>query len=146
MHPTTRLDIELAAACAPASVVGVTRIAPTEWSVQWADKATDADRAAAAKVLAGFDPAMPDADSIKTECSRRIFAIANSNAQMNMASFAAAGLFSASQMTAYTSGLQWVAAMRAKCAALIAAADPAFTNDASWPQCPQAAAALAAQF
>lgn len=92
------------------------------------------------------EPPAPDAENIKAECSRRIFLVANNNAQMNMASFAAAGLFNAAQMSAYASGLQWVAAMRAKCAVLIAAADQAFADDASWPVCPAAAAALAAQF
>lgn len=92
------------------------------------------------------EPPAATADNIKAECSRRIFLVANGNAQMNMASFAAAGLFNAAQMSAYASGLQWVAAMRAKCAVLIAAADQAFADDASWPVCPAAAAALAAQF
>lgn len=92
------------------------------------------------------EPPSPTVENIKAECSRRIFAIANSNAQMNMASFAAAGVFNASQMAAYTAGLQWIAAMRAKCAVLIVNSDPAFAEDSSWPACPAAAAALAAQF
>ena len=83
---------------------------------------------------------------IKDECRARIYAVANQTAQMNMASFAAAGLLDDAKMTAYTSGLQWVAAMRAKCAELIAAADPSYRDDAAWPPCPAAAAALAAQF
>lgn len=95
----------------------------------------------------GEAPATPFAPiSVKDECRSRIYAVANETAQMNMASFAAANLFTAEQMTAYTSGLQWVAAMRAQCAALIAAADPSFADDASWPACPPEAAALAAQF
>lgn len=98
------------------------------------------------KVAPPADPPAATAENIKAECSQRIFLVANGNAQMNMASFAAAGMFNAEQMKAYASGLQWVAAMRAKCATLIAAADPAFSNDTSWPACPAAAAALAAQF
>lgn len=92
------------------------------------------------------EPPSPTAKNIKAECADRIYAVANSNAQMNMASFAAASLFSAEQMAAYTAGLQWVVAMRAKCATLIATADPSFADDASWPACPPEAAALAAQF
>jgi len=105
-----------------------------------AEEEAAADAASAAEIAA-YLPA-----AIKDECRRRIFAVANETAQMNMASHAAAGLFDAGKNAAYLAALTWVAEMRAACAALIAAADAAFLNDEAWPACPPDAAALAANY
>lgn len=91
-------------------------------------------------------PPPPTAGVIKDECRKRIYAVANETAQMNMASFAAAGLFTADQMAAYVSGLQWVMTMRQKCAGVVASAEPTYADDKHWPAAPDAAKALSAQF
>lgn len=92
------------------------------------------------------EPPAPTPGNIKDECRRRIFAVANETAQMNMASHVAAGLFDAAKRAAFLAALQWVAEMRAACGALIASADATFTTDDAWPPCPPEVAALAAQF
>lgn len=91
-------------------------------------------------------PPKATADNVKAECRRRIFAVADDTAQMNMASHAAAGLFSDEKRMAYLSALQWVAEMRGACRGLVATGNPAFTTDAAWPACPPDAAALAANY
>lgn len=91
-------------------------------------------------------PPKATADNVKAECRRRIFAVADDTAQMNMASHAAAGLFDAGKRAAFLAALQWVAEMRGACGVLIASADATFTTDDAWPPCPPEVAALAAQF
>lgn len=92
------------------------------------------------------EPPTPTPDNVKAECRRRIFAVANETAQMNMASHAAAGLFDDARRASFLAALQWVAEMRAACGVLIASADATFTTDDAWPPCPPDVAALAAQF
>jgi len=79
------------------------------------------------------------------ECARRIVAVADATAQMNMASYQAAGLFSTAQTATYVSGLTWVAQMRGTWRGL-AEADADLSADANWPACPADVIALAAQF
>lgn len=88
-----------------------------------------------------FDPT-----PVGDECRRRIFAVASTNAQVNMAAARAAGLLSAEDDAAFAAGLGWINAMRGACAALIAAQDATFADDAHWPECPAAVVALAAKF
>lgn len=80
----------------------------------------------------------------KAECRRRIFAVANETAQMNLAAVAAAGLMTAPDRATYAAGLAWVAAMRAACTAAAKADDP--SADALWPAVPDGVAALAARY
>jgi hypothetical protein len=80
----------------------------------------------------------------KAECRRRIFAVANETAQINLAAVAAAGLLNAGDKAIYATGLAWVAAMRAACATAAVASDA--TDDALWPAIPPGVAALAARF
>lgn len=80
----------------------------------------------------------------KLECRRRILAVANEPAQMNLAAAAAAQLLSAPEMATYVTGLGWVAAMRASCAAAAEADDPA--ADAHWPSIPAGVVDLARRF
>jgi hypothetical protein len=95
------------------------------------------------EVLAMPDPVQPEL--VKKECSRRILAVASQAAQINMAATLTAPGSTPADQTAYASWVGWVAAMRARCAALIAANDSTYTLDASWPACPADAAALAAR-
>lgn len=80
----------------------------------------------------------------KAECRRRIFAVANEAAQMNLASWNSAGLLSIDDRATYAAGLAWVSAMRAACATAAVAPDPA--DDALWPAVPPGVADLAARF
>lgn len=88
-----------------------------------------------------FDPAQ-----VKSECQRRIFAVASQNAQMNMTAYVASGLASNADKTAFAHSLEWVAAMRAASAGLIDDQDVTFANDAHWPACPSDVAELASRF
>lgn len=81
----------------------------------------------------------------KTEASRRIFEVVDANAQMNLASAAAAGILTSGQMTTYQTGLQWVAGMRAKWPVLVADGADIY-DDANWPAVPAGVQALADQF
>jgi hypothetical protein len=93
------------------------------------------------------------APAIKAEATRRIWAVINDNAQKNTSAAAAAGwpdepdeAARAEAQSAFVSGVQWVAAMRGICRALIDAQDVSFADDVHWPACPAPAAALAARF
>lgn len=88
-----------------------------------------------------------NADRLETarlECRRRILAVANLDAQMNLASASSAGLLTAEQATTYTAGLQWVAAMRAAWRTLGTVAD--VTEDVHWPPIPVGVPELAALY
>lgn len=84
------------------------------------------------------------APQVYAECQRRIFAVASSNAQMNMAS--EQGRFTDAERADYYKGLDWVKAMRAKCSSLIEAADETFREDKSWPKVPAGISALAQKY
>lgn len=93
--------------------------------------------------------------AVSAECRRRIYGVAQIEAQMNMA--AASALISSKtasarsdQEKAVLAGLEaaigWVAAMRANVATLAANAELDFRDSANWPAVPDAAAAVAGQF
>ncbi len=81
----------------------------------------------------------------KTECRRRILAVANETAQINLAAAAAADQLTPEQRTAYVAGLDWIMQMRAAWPAL-AATGADLTDDANWPAVPAGAAELAGDF
>lgn len=91
-------------------------------------------------------PRVPDpaerALQIKAECRRRIYAVANETAQMNLAGAAVSGMLTPAQMEVYAEGVAWVMAMRAHCAALIA--DPGLAP--AWPEPSDAVRTLAAAY
>lgn len=98
-------------------------------------------------------PPAPTAVAIKAECGRRIFAVINETAQKNTAAAAAAGwpgeadeAARAATQAAFVAGVQWIGAMRAVCATLIAAQDATFADSAHWPAPPPSVVALAARF
>jgi hypothetical protein len=81
----------------------------------------------------------------RLECRRRIFAVVDEMAQINLAAAAGAGLLSEAQREAYISGLGWIQLMRGTWPALVeAGAD--LSDDANWPAVPAGAAALVAAF
>lgn len=84
-------------------------------------------------------------EAARRECRRRIFAVADETAQMNLTAARAAGLLSEAQQTVHTSGLTWVAAMRAAWEPMAIAGDDPL-DDANWPAIPAGVADLAALF
>lgn len=81
----------------------------------------------------------------RLECRRRIFAICDETAQVNLAAACAAGLLAPAQLLIYQSGLAWVHDMRAAWRPMgEAGADP--EDDANWPAVPAGVADLAAEF
>lgn len=93
--------------------------------------------------------------SLSAECRRRIYAVATAETQMNMAS--AASLISAKTAAQRTddeagvlvglqTALDWVQAMRGAVVVLAENPDADHMNDASWPDAPAAAVAVAGQF
>jgi hypothetical protein len=107
------------------------------WMLGWSQRArTEAELAAdlAARL-----------DEGRAECRRRIFAVVDEMAQINLAAAAGAGLLSGAQHAAYISGLGWIQLMRTTWPALVeAGAD--LSDDANWPAVPDGAAALVAAF
>lgn len=83
--------------------------------------------------------------AIKAECRRRIHAVASAECQMNIIGARAAGMLPKPQADALAQALDWIAAMRARVAAL-AEAGGDYTADAAWPPCPDAVRALADRF
>lgn len=107
----------------------------------------DAEKTAMqAQIDALNPPTVSLTDAIKSECERRIYAIADSNTQMNMVAAAATHLLDEAGTAALTLAVQWVGAMRAAASGLIAAADQTYANDAHWPPCPADVVALANTF
>ncbi len=92
---------------------------------------------------------------IGQECRRRIYAVASSESQMNMA--AASAVISGKTASAHSdaekavlagaeAAIGWVTAMRTNIASLAADADANIIADASWPDCPAEVTALIDQF
>lgn len=84
--------------------------------------------------------------AVKTECRRRILAVLDETAQMNLAADAAAGRLGRADRSAHAASLGWRDAMRARAAELGAAAGADFTDDAAWPAPDARIAELAARF
>ena len=85
-------------------------------------------------------------DAIKAECARRIFAIADRNAQVNTAMAAATGLLDEADMAAAQAAQDWVRRMRERCQQLIARENPSYLKDEDWPSCPEEVIDLSAKF
>jgi hypothetical protein len=84
-------------------------------------------------------------DAGRLECRRRIFAVVDEMAQINLAAASGAGLLDAEQMAAYVAGLGWITQMRGTWPGLVdAGAD--LSDDANWPAVPDGAAALVSAF
>lgn len=84
--------------------------------------------------------------AIKAECRRRILAVLNETAQMNLAGDAAAGRLDRADRSAHAASLAWRDAMRARAAELGTRARTDFTEDAAWPAPDARIADLAARF
>jgi|GEM_PF-2994469 len=84
--------------------------------------------------------------AIKAECRRRILAVVNETAQINLAAAAAGDSLSPADLVTYKAGLDWIAAMRTKCRDLIVAGDDTYKADDHWPVPSQEIIALAAAF
>lgn len=84
-------------------------------------------------------------EAARRECRRRIFAVADETAQMNLTAARAAGLLTSEQQTTHNAGLAWVAAMRAAWEPMAEASEDPL-DDANWPAIPAGVAELAALF
>jgi hypothetical protein len=90
------------------------------------------------RIITADDKAARSAAAIltarKSDCRDRIFAVADSIAQINLAAAASAGLLDTAQMAIYRAGLEWINNMRTASAT------------GNWPDVPSGVAALAAQY
>jgi hypothetical protein len=108
-----------------------------EWVLGWSQRAKTESELA--------DELAARRDEGKAECRRRIFAVVDEMAQINLAAAAGAGLLSDAQRGAYIAGLGWITQMRGAWPDLVdSGADLA--DDANWPAVPDGAAALVAAF
>lgn len=81
----------------------------------------------------------------KAECARRILAVADQTAQLNLAAAAAGGALDPIQLATYQSGVAWIAAMRSQWLIIADnALDP--KDNANWPSVPAGVAELGAAF
>lgn len=106
---------------------------------------------AVATPAVSFDPpASPvpefSVDAVKTECGRRIYAVASDSAQKNMLANVAAGKMSASDKRLFNSGVEWIASMQEVCRSLATARDVTFAKDSHWPEPPPGVADLASRY
>lgn len=83
---------------------------------------------------------------VKAECQRRIYAVVDQVAQVNLAAAAAGGVLTTDQKDAYRSSLTWIASMRARCGELIATREQTFAVDRHWPATPAEVIAIAKAF
>lgn len=86
------------------------------------------------------------ADLVKTECAKRIYAVASDNAQKNMLANYVAGDLTPEDEATFKNGTNWIMAMQATCRNLILSPDVAYRDDSKWPSVPDGVAALAAEF
>jgi hypothetical protein len=113
------------------------RLSEGAWVLGWSQRAKSDTELAADQVARR--------DEGRAECRRRIFAVVDEMAQINLAAAAGAGLLSEAQRAAYISGLGWIQLMRTTWPGLVdAGAD--LSDDANWPAVPDGAAALVAAF
>lgn len=97
---------------------------------------------AEAKAAAALSARM---EAARAECARRIVAVVNPTAQINLAAAAAGGLLSAADTVSYRAGLAWIGAMRAAWRAVaMSLRDPG--ADAHWPAPPTAVIDLGQRF
>lgn len=98
-----------------------------------------------AKAIADQDRATRRA-VVNAECRRRILAVLDQTAQINLASDAAAGRLRRADKAGYGASLVWRDAMRARAAELGADGQTDFTDDAAWPAPGAQVTELAARF
>ncbi|MBI6630659.1 hypothetical protein [Pontibaca salina] len=84
--------------------------------------------------------------AINAECRRRILALLDQTAQLNLAADAAAGRLHRADKAAYRASLAWRDAMRARAGELDADGQADFTADAAWPAPGAPVTELAARF
>jgi len=88
--------------------------------------------------------------AVKSECRRRLLAVFDEFAQINMAAAASAGALAPGEQALHKAGRDWVAAMLAQCTGLISAASESGSEghmaDAAWPAPPDGLEELARRF
>lgn len=131
--------------------------ADAEGRVLWTQRIAMSPAATEAEAIAAMEAAREPPDSaaiaadaaagrdqnVYAELRRRIAAVADETAQMNLAGIAAAGGLSAPDLATFQAGLGWIAAMRAAADTMAGNTDD-YTDDENWPDVPAGVAALAA--
>jgi len=84
--------------------------------------------------------ALATASAIKAECRALILSVVDETAQANLLAAVAVGGLTEAQLETFASGVAWIAAMRAECAARIGG------GGGAWPAVPTGVAELAAAF
>ena len=103
------------------------------WTVRDKTEAELAEESEAAKIAG------------KSECARRILAVADLVTQTNLLANHSAGLLSEADAAIYVAGVQWIRDMQAAWPALVeAGAD--LSDDANWPAVPEGAIELAERY
>ncbi len=112
------------------------------WVQQWVTRPYTAEEKAN-KEEAAIARRLNDANN---ECGKRIVAVVDPTAQINLAAAAAAGALTAEQMDTYRAGVAWIGQTRQAWPGI--AADPTadIYDDANWPQPSAAMVALGAAF
>lgn len=108
---------------------GTPELVGGKWVLGWDVRAKTADEIAA------------DKDRARLECRRRILAVADETAQINMLAAYAAGKLTTDDAATFEAGVQWILDMRA---AWPDVTDP--SDDSQWPAVPAGAAELAAKY
>jgi hypothetical protein len=85
-------------------------------------------------------------EDAKTECRKRIYAVVDQIAQVNLAADAAAERMSPTDLLTYRNGLEWVEGMRANCRRLAADHRADIAADDTWPAVPDGVAELAERY
>jgi len=105
-------------------------------------------------VVAPHVASAPTVDDVKSECSRRIFAVADAVTQTNISAVTAlaAGklevdrtMDEAAHIAAHAAGLVWIDAMRANVQTVVVASLDMHV-DANWPVCPAEVVILAERY
>ncbi|PYE80806.1 hypothetical protein [Pseudoroseicyclus aestuarii] len=107
----------------------------------------DAARVAAAEARAAVARQEGRRVIVNDECRRRIVAVVDEAAQLNLAGAAAGDLLTASQVIVYKAGLAWITAMRGVAEAMKEPGDNRDpSDDAHWPAPSAEVVALAGAF
>ena len=86
------------------------------------------------------------ADTVKSECERRIYAVIKDSAQRNLVAAASLGLLEPGEKETADIAFEWIKAMIAACRALIARNGRSFAKDSEWPAVPPGVKELADRY
>ena len=119
---------------------------PAPWSARMPDVVgCDGERVVETVSYSEIPDTRIVAELVKTECAKRIYAVASDNAQKNMLASYVAGNLTSEDEAVFKTGTNWIMSMQATCRNLIVSPDVAYRDDSKWPSVPDGVAALAAR-